>query len=113
MNTDGTIGSRISETISYNTTSSTKVVNDGSWHHVLVTWGSGGIKQYIDGMYDGYSSYASAWTSNATMYLGATEAYQGTYNWYGQIDEARFYNYALTQTQVKELYAGGAVSFGE
>ena len=36
----------------------------------------------------------------------------GAYNYFsGQLDDARYYNYALTPTQVRNIYTNGAAAF--
>ena len=56
------------------------------------------------------SSLTGAFDSANPLFIGKRN--NGTPNYYqGQIDDVRIYNYALTSTQVKTLYNGGAMSF--
>ncbi|RJQ38957.1 LamG domain-containing protein, partial [Candidatus Microgenomates bacterium] len=93
-----------------------------TWYHVVGTYsgsgGSAGIKLYVDGKQtdnadNNTGSYTALENSSSAVYIGA-------YRWSGalaaffpgQIDDVKIFNYALTQTQVKNLYNNGAVNFG-
>ncbi len=92
-------------------------INDGNWHLIAVTFtrtGSGQI--YIDGKRavsgSGTISTQTGSITNSVNFLVGRDA--GTTNpgyWNGQMDEPKFFNYALTSTQVKTLYTDGAVNF--
>jgi hypothetical protein len=93
------------------------------WHHLVLTVDSSGNKVYIDGQkakvtYTNGSSVSDCFMSKYAVsttyyYIGCwgrgscdtNELYEG------RIDDVRIFNYALTATQVKTLYAGGAVKF--
>jgi hypothetical protein len=77
------------------------------WYHFVGTYDGANIKIYKDGKLVG--------TTPATGNLAVNDisakigTYQGTnYNFNGQIDEVRIYNYALTQDQIKLLYNDNA-----
>lgn len=94
--------------------SSANSVTTGSWQHVAITYKtSGAYTFYVNGKSVGTGSYPSAITdSGRTMVIGRYyENYSGYY-FDGQIDDVRLYKYALTSTQIKDLYNGGAVRFG-
>ena len=92
---------------------STSTIADTNWHLIGCTIDRDGNGQiYIDGKADGSTAAmgtdAMATTSNITL---GTRSYTSTSYFNGQIDDVRIYNYALTVTQVKDLYNGGAVNF--
>ena len=88
--------------------------NDGSWHHVAASLGSGGLLLYVDGLRQGtdtttttaanFNGYwrlgfdnLSAWpTAPTSNFVGAT------------IDEARIYTRALSDTEIQNDYTVGA-----
>ena len=74
----------------------------GKWYHFVGTWGSGGIKIYIDGELKGTNPYTGGvpqWTHY--NYLG-TNTWGGYVN--STIDEVRIYNRALSDSEIQELY---------
>jgi len=78
---------------------------DGNWHHLVYTYDGSTIKVYFDGRY--YNQ-----TARSGFCSGASNFYVN-YNYNGQVDDGRAYNYALTATQIKQLYnQGAAVQFG-
>ena len=86
----------------------TTALSTGAWHHVVATFENGTtMKIYMDGVYKTQrtSTSASTGTGGTFTIAGATSDFNG------QIDDIRIYNYALTATQVKTLYNGGAVNF--
>lgn len=92
--------------------------NANDWHHYLVTRTATSVALYKDGkLSQGPQSFSDSGTiTPATTYnflIGrtGTGSAGATSYFTGQIDDVRVYNYALTATQVKTLYSGGAVSF--
>ncbi len=90
-------------------------INDGEWHHVVLTWDNSAGRLY------GYWDVSKTCTTASPSIIGddispATSLYigqlsGGSARMNGQIDDVRVYNYALTPHQVKEVYGGGAVVF--
>ena len=85
-----------------------------AWHHVVVSYDSNTLKLYVDGN-QANSASGSVTLSNNTgrAYTIGRAAYEqagqaGKTGFNGQIDDVRIYNYALTATQVKNVYNGGA-----
>ncbi|MBI2590947.1 MAG: LamG domain-containing protein [Candidatus Blackburnbacteria bacterium] len=100
-------------------TQSTKTVNDGSWHQVIVTYdgssSASGVNFYIDGILISKSTainnLSSSILNNITPTIGSRN--NQAYYWNGQLDDVRVYNYALTPLQVKLLYnQNSGVRFG-
>jgi hypothetical protein len=92
-------------------------ITDGSWHHVMGVWDapSTTIYIYIDGKLQGSTTSSAGGTqvtaSTAAFEVGRRGDATGYFN--GQIDDVRIYNYALSATQVKNVYNGGsAVNYG-
>lgn len=89
--------------------------NSGSWntnwHHVCTTSDGTTLRMYIDGV--AQNSTASLGTSNFFGNTGALTINKSVSPFAGQIDDVQVYNYALTAQQVKQVYNGGAVKFGQ
>ncbi|MFZ2152889.1 MAG: LamG domain-containing protein [Microgenomates group bacterium] len=87
-------------------------ITDNNWHHVVLTYAGGtgaAVYLYVDGIQKVSTTYTASLAATSIM-MG--KANTGTAYWYnGQLDDARVYNYALTATQVKTLYNGGAINF--
>jgi hypothetical protein len=77
------------------------------WYHFVGTYDGANIKIYKDGKLVGTTpATGNLAVSDVTAKIGT---YQGTnYNFNGQIDDVRIYNYALTQEQIKLLYNDNA-----
>lgn len=98
-------------------------VSTGSWQHLTATYdGSAsttGIKIYLNGVRVDDSDYKSGsfshmYNTTSPVTIGAMIDSTGKFanRFWGQIDDVRIYNYALTATQVKTLYnADSAVKF--
>jgi hypothetical protein len=70
---------------------------------VVGTWGSAGIKIYINGELKGTNSFTgSAPTYTSCEIIGAS-SYVGSFI-DGLIDEVRIYNRALSDAEIKALY---------
>ena len=85
----------------------TNVVNDGTWHFVVMTDNGGVKKMYVDGVLD--SLTFNAWSGNGVgsqLRIGGNgpgEA-DGQVGLNGLIDEVYVYNRALSQAEVQSLY---------
>jgi hypothetical protein len=77
------------------------------WYHFVGTYDGANIKIYKDSELVGTTPITGNLAVNdVTAKIGT---YQGTnYNFNGQIDDVRIYNYALTQEQIKLLYNDNA-----
>ena len=80
------------------------VVADGTWHHVAATITSGGaIRYYVDGQYDG-SATGVAYNVTGAATIGV--AFNGAFNFTGDIADARLWGAALSATQIQgNMYA--------
>jgi hypothetical protein len=80
----------------------------GEWHHVCGTYDGANIRLYVDGVEDPNSPMANSrgiTTNGEPVYIGGNSEKPGRY-WNGLIDDVRIYSYALSEAEVKELYAG-------
>ncbi len=87
-------------------------LSTGTWYHLLGTYDGTTMNLYVNGVLANTSAPAITLGYSASYNIGIG-AEQSANVWYmnGQIDDARVYNYALTATQVKSLYTGGALNF--
>ncbi|MEV6162692.1 LamG domain-containing protein [Streptomyces sp. NPDC052052] len=93
------------------TIATTAAYNDGAWHHVVATQGTGGLALYVDGKlvasnaaYTSNQNYNGYWRvagDNLSNWPG-----KPTSNFFaGQIDETAVYPTALSSAQVSAHYA--------
>lgn len=83
----------------------TKVINDGKWHHLVLTKAGTAVKTYIDGVLDLNSSVTG--TDNFTntsvqSVLGKDPLASGFLN--GKEDNVLLYNRTLTHNEAKQLF---------
>ncbi|MFC1756463.1 LamG domain-containing protein, partial [Patescibacteria group bacterium] len=83
-----------------------------TWHQVTVTSeiGTGGIKLYVDGIYEGSKDRTSSTMQLDDIKIGAR--YYGGINrafFNGKMDEVRIYNRILSTNEISELYQQGQV----
>ena len=78
------------------------------WHHVVGTYDGAHIRLYVDGVEDQQSTVAYSGgiiTNNEPVYIGENAEKPGL-GWNGLIDDVRIYSYALSEAEIKALYAG-------
>jgi hypothetical protein len=88
-------------------------VNDGKWHHVAGVYD--GIKwcTYVDGKLDTCETgWGSIGASKEPVYIGENSDDMAR-GWNGLIDDVRIYSYALSEDEIKALYAGQGPGPGE
>ncbi|MEU0300558.1 LamG domain-containing protein [Streptomyces sp. NPDC006175] len=84
--------------------------NDGNWHHVVATQGTGGMRLYVDGqlrasniLFSGNENYPGYWRVGGDNLNNW--ANRPTSNFFaGQIDETAVYPTALSESQVSAHY---------
>jgi hypothetical protein len=90
---------------------------DNNWSHYAITFKSGDVKFYKNGnlIQEASTSATSTVPSLATLYIGRrSTAPPNSYNFSGQLDDVRIYNYALSATQIKKVMnEGSSLRFGE
>ncbi|QNG37268.1 PKD domain-containing protein [Geodermatophilaceae bacterium NBWT11] len=89
---------------------SQRAYNDGDWHHVVATFGAGGMALYVDGALVGTNTNTSVDGYDGYWRLGSDNIWGGaaTAAFDGQLDEAAVYDRALTQQQVSAHFAAAA-----
>jgi hypothetical protein len=83
-------------------------VAGSEWHYVCGTYDGANIRLYVDGVEDPSSPVAysgSIGINVEPVYIGEDAGKPGRF-WNGLIDDVRIYSYALSEAEVKELYAG-------
>jgi chitodextrinase len=84
--------------------------SNNTWYHYVCTYDGSTSKIYKDGML--LSSVGTTWNTvnNSDIFrLGLTE--NGSIGYFsGAIDDLKIYNYALTQTEISNLYINNALS---
>lgn len=92
---------------------SSTAINDTNWHLVQVVYSNPTVTYYIDGVQDANTySYSDITPSTGLLYIGYGKNWSCCY-WYGNLDDVRIYNYALTQQQIDiTMNQGAAVRFG-
>ncbi|WP_328718820.1 LamG domain-containing protein [Streptomyces sp. NBC_00247] len=85
--------------------------NNGAWHHVVATQGSGGIALYVDGvlrvsnsLYKTNQNFQGYWRVGGDTLSGWPNVPTSTY-FAGQLDETAVYPSALSGTQIAAHYA--------
>jgi len=75
----------------------------GQWHHVLVTFGSGGMRMYVDGvLQDDTDAFTGGMTNtNANLNIGG---FQTAYSFSGLMDGVCIWGGALSAAEVRWLY---------
>jgi len=88
----------------------TTPLNDGQWHHVVVTNGDGATiddaRFYLDGQVEevtGTSGGGLINTASSPVVLGTSGHSVGTYGFDGAIDEVRIYDHVLSADEIKQL----------
>jgi hypothetical protein len=89
--------------------SSTERWAANTWYHVAVTWGSAGMKIYINGALENSSAdrrLPAGFGSN--FRIGQNSSFKANGQggaWYGRIDDVRVYGRAISDTEVRAIYA--------
>jgi hypothetical protein len=95
----------------HDATSINAPLTQNAWNHVICTYDGSNISTYVNGVLKNTTPNTNSITAASSIfYLGENSS--GTQRYTGQIDDAIIYNYALSQTQITQLYSGGAVRFG-
>ena len=78
----------------------------GQWHHVVAVYDGQKLNLYVDGKLDGTQPWTGGVGKNDFDVLIGENAEQKGRLFNGLIDEARIYNYALSEGAIKALAAG-------
>ncbi|MFA5932493.1 MAG: DUF2341 domain-containing protein [Microgenomates group bacterium] len=85
----------------------------GSWEHYFVTYnGANNMKLYRNGIQVSSGTYTNGSAASNGNGFYMMYANNSTNYVNGQLDDVKVFNYALTATQVKDIYNGGAIFYG-
>ena len=84
-----------------NHTLSNAALSDSQWYHVVANFRSGATDLYIDGVKQTTGGTAADYLTASTNTIGSRRTGEFLD---GMVDQTRMFQYALTQTQVTELY---------
>jgi hypothetical protein len=89
---------------------STVRVDDNQWHHVAFVYNqaaSGVDTFYVDGVASGAVTHGTAWAWPVAQLIELGRSHDAYWHKYtGLLDDVRFYNIALTATQIGQIYNG-------
>ncbi|WP_127474687.1 DUF6701 domain-containing protein [Sulfurivermis fontis] len=91
-----------------NTAKSTVAINDGTWHHVVLSRnaGDGAYKIYLDGALNKSGTTNSGIVSTSFSSIGRIEDTAGSHEYFvGELDEVFIFDGVLTDADVASIYA--------
>ena len=93
--------------------STSAIYNDGKWHTAVGVWVSSTQRHlYIDGVLDSTHTGTGTYHASLDRIAVGYEADSGPGGYYeGEISKYQVYNFALSASEVKELYSGTSVPF--
>jgi hypothetical protein len=84
---------------------------DDNWHQVTGTWDGNNLGLYVDGvlaeMSDSFGGGDIAYTNNylnGDLVIGDVQSSAGSFHFPGKIDEVKFFNRALSDVEVADMY---------
>jgi hypothetical protein len=102
----GTLEAQLNDGGTNFTSTSTLVVNDDEWHHVVITWDSTTLRLYVDGAEEG--TIAAGAIADVTTY-DMSVGFDGGAGYIEMLaDDVRIYDRALSASEVSALAAGSA-----
>jgi hypothetical protein len=81
-------------------------IDDGRWHHIAGVYDGLTATLYIDGRRDVSANVAGPITANSSNVWIGWDSHRSEWTWNGRIDNIRIYSYALSEDEIRELYAG-------
>ncbi|MFT4297058.1 MAG: PKD domain-containing protein [Micropruina sp.] len=78
--------------------------NDGSWHHVVATQSSDGMRLYLDGVLQGSNPQTGAQAYDGYLHVGGDTSWSGATWFNGEIDEVAVYLSELGAGRVQAHY---------
>jgi hypothetical protein len=84
--------------------------NDNQWHQVVLVVDAGGGRLYVDGVQKAGQGWTGTPGGSSTTQNLSVGRYPGTASpyWPGVADDVRLYNYALSATEITNLYNAAA-----
>lgn len=97
---------------SFGNIASTSNLNDGNWHHIVVTFdpsvGSGTHTMWVDGVQNSQNTGKTlAWDTGADLMFGKFYNFGGGY-YNGSLDEVGYWSRVLDSSEIASLYNGGS-----
>lgn len=81
---------------------STTTVSASTWYHVAATYDGAALRIYLNGVLDQTVPYSGTLTPNTSSFLVGKN--QNNYNeFYGSINDVRFYSRAITQSEIADV----------
>jgi hypothetical protein len=80
-------------------------IDDGNWHHVLVTYDGATVTLYRDGAFETSGSLGLN-TGSSDVFVGMAVAGHSPEFYAGQLDDLRFYDRALSSSEAALVYNG-------
>ena len=102
LTSEGHIAARIYDGSSKSVIS-TSVISPGTWTHVAITGNGSNLKLYINGSLDRTIATGSAITNYSTPEFVLGQATRTDEYFMGQINNVRFYNRALSDSEISQL----------
>ena len=111
---DGLINTRVGNGSTWEDMNLSMSFTPNTWSHLAYVFNGNAYSYYVDGKYvsGGNSSLGFVDGYLAPLYIGSDEGAANRY-FSGKLDDVKIFNYALTSSQIKELYNGSAVRFNE
>jgi PKD repeat protein len=94
-----------------NVITSSRLYNDGAWHHVVASQGAGGMTLTVDGQVVGTNPNTAAQPYTGYWRVGGDTPWAGNTYFAGTVDEVAVYDHVLTLDRIRNHYrASGAAT---
>jgi hypothetical protein len=77
-------------------------VTQNQWIHIVATWGTNGMKVYVNGSLVAEKSYTGSINSPGNLTIGCN--FDTGDSIQGLVDDVRIYNHALSECEINQLY---------
>lgn len=85
-------------------------LNDGEWHHIVMTRNGSDIKLYIDNNEDDSGTYAGNIYQGANTMVGSGDGSSLYFN--GKLDDLRIFDFDLDTGEIEDIYNSGSGTSG-
>lgn len=115
LTTNGHVEVRLQSTTQSNFVESNNTLSNDEWHHVAFTFGSAGMKLYVDGVLADTNSFTGGISGNVepiAIGAGTTVSSQGSVAptnafFDGELDEIAIFDSELNSSDISQLHAAG------
>lgn len=104
-----TAGFETTADVKYFSRSTSTTLNDGEWHHAVVTYDQVNVRLYVDGVAQTPTATTATPETNAKPLTLGKNSRDATRYFKGDLDEIRVWNNDLTAAEVTALYQDGTV----